>query len=199
MEVTAVEEQPRRIVKVKKRVQVAEAEKLVDEDGNELEFEGEVEVMSEEEDVVQRKEDEEGAEGEEWEDEDEEEAVAAAGKREVWDESKAPLQEGEELVFDSSAYQMLHRAKVEWPCLSLDVLLRDRIGEGAPAFGQWFPNHVNTLDPKHSYKDKKRGDQQTHKSDKFPYTVYFCAGSQSLKKNENRIYVLKWSDMQKTL
>jgi len=39
----------------------------------------------------------------------------------------------------------------------------------------------------------------THKFDKFPYTAYFCAGSQSTKKSENKIYVLKWSDMHKTL
>lgn len=32
-----------------------------------------------------------------------------------------------------------------------------------------------------------------HKNDKFPYTVYLCAGSQALKKNENKIYVMKWS------
>lgn len=38
-----------------------------------------------------------------------------------------------------------------------------------------------------------------HKNDKFPYTVYFCAGSQSLKKNENKIYAMKWSDMCRTL
>ena len=40
----------------------------------------------------------------------------------------------------------------------------------------------------------KHGDM-VHKHDKFPYTVYFCAGSQSLKKNENKIYAMKWSDM----
>ena len=61
-----------------------------------------------------------------WEDD---EGAANNNGNEIWDESKAPLQEGEELVFDNSAYQMLHRAKVEWPCLSIDVLLRDRIGQ----------------------------------------------------------------------
>lgn len=30
-------------------------------------------------------------------------------------------------------------------------------------------------------------------------SVYFCAGSQSLNKNENKIYVMKWSDMVMTV
>ena len=131
-----------------------------------------------------------------YEDEDMEGAKGTK-KKEVWDESKAPLQDGEELVFDNSAYQMLHRAKVEWPCLSIDVLVRDRIGEGAHAQSSWFPQYVHGFDPKHSYKDRR--GLQTHKKDKFPYTVYFCAGSQSLKKSENKIYVNKWSDMCRTL
>jgi hypothetical protein len=93
--------------------------------------------------------------------------------KEIWDESKAPLQEGEELVFDNSAYQMLHRAKVEWPCLSIDILLPHRIKDRN--YSSWFPNYVHSLDPKHSFKG--RHGLQTHKHDKFPYTVYFCAGS----------------------
>lgn len=47
--------------------------------------------------------------------------------KEIWDESKEPIKEGEELVFDNSAYEMLHRAKVEWPCLSVDFLVKDRV------------------------------------------------------------------------
>lgn len=90
---------------------------------------------------------------------------------------------------------MLHRAKVEWPCLSIDILLPDRIRDRT--YSKWFPNYVHTLDPAHSYKG--RHGLQTHKQDKFPYTVYFCAGSQSLKKSENKIYVLKWSEMRQTL
>lgn len=38
-----------------------------------------------------------------------------------------------------------------------------------------------------------------HKNDRFPYTVYLVAGSQSFKKSENKLYVMKWSDMHKTL
>ena len=30
-------------------------------------------------------------------------------------------------------------------------------------------------------------------------SVYFCAGSQSMNKNENKIYVMKWSDMVMTV
>lgn len=33
------------------------------------------------------------------------------------------------MIYDSQAYEMLHRAKVEWPCLSLDFLLPERMGE----------------------------------------------------------------------
>lgn len=51
--------QPRKIVKVARRRE----EKLLDEEGNELEFEGEVLDEPEEEDVVQR-------DDEDWEDED---------------------------------------------------------------------------------------------------------------------------------
>ena len=100
-------------------------------------------------------------------------------------------------MFDNSAYMMLHRAKVEWPCLSVDVLLRDRIGPAATPRESWFPSYVNTLDPKQAVKDRR--GLLTHKKDKYPYTVYFCAGSQTLKKSDNKIYVLKWSDMCKTL
>jgi len=30
-------------------------------------------------------------------------------------------------------------------------------------------------------------------------TVYFCAGSQAEKKSDNKIYVMKWTDMHKTV
>ena len=180
----------RKIIKPKKRVQYDD--KIVDEEGNEIEFEGEVIEDVPEGDVVQHDSDDD-EDDDNWEDAEDE----AAQKKQIWDEKKAPLEEGEELVFDNSAYQMLHRSKVEWPCLSIDVLLRDRIGSSTPAYNSWFPQYVNKLDPKHTIKDKSGID--THKHDKFPYTVYFCAGSQSTKKNENKIYVLKWSDMQQTL
>lgn len=103
-------------------------------------------------------------------------------KKEIWDESKEPLQEGEELVFDNSAYQMLHRAKVEWPCLSIDIILRDRINHHQQNNNSWFPDYTHAIDPKNMIKDKK--GNMVHKHDKFPYTVYFCAGAQTTKKSD---------------
>jgi ribosome assembly protein RRB1 len=45
----------------------------------------------------------------------------------------------------------------------------------------------------------KRLDMDIHKKDKFPMEVYFCGGSQSQNASENKIYVMKWSDMHNTL
>jgi len=76
------------------------------------------------------------------------EATTSAKRKEIWDESKAPLQEGEELIFDNSAYIMLHRAKVEWPCLSVDFLIRDRINQTSKDSTSFFPQYLHLLDPK---------------------------------------------------
>jgi len=80
---------------------------------------------------------------------------------------------------------MLHRSAVEWPCLSLDVLVRDRCSaQGAVNPKDWF-QYQNSF-----------GKQR---EDKYPMSVYFCAGSQSVNKNENKIYVMKWANMRRTL
>lgn len=104
-------------------------------------------------------------------------------------------------MFDSSAYEMLHRSKVEWPCLSIDFLLRERCGfEGVNNHKEWFPQYCNgALNPGQTILDH-RSKQQRHKQDKHPMTVYMVAGSQCevKKKAENRLYVMKWSDMVKT-
>ncbi|KAI9219781.1 WD40-repeat-containing domain protein [Blastocladiella britannica] len=44
-----------------------------------------------------------------------------------------PLQEGEELQVDNSAYEMLHSLSVQWPCLSFDVI-RDQLGNDRKKF-----------------------------------------------------------------
>jgi ribosome assembly protein RRB1 len=38
-----------------------------------------------------------------------------------------PLEEGEELQVDNSAYEMLHCLSMKWPCLSFDIL-SDQLG-----------------------------------------------------------------------
>jgi ribosome assembly protein RRB1 len=43
------------------------------------------------------------------------------------------LADGEELVVDNSAYEMLHQMGVEWPCLSFDILA-DRLGSSRNSF-----------------------------------------------------------------
>ena len=58
---------------------------------------------------------------------------------------------------------------------------------------------ANSLTPQNSVKDKKL-DIQIHKEDTYPMSVYFAAGSQNgFSKNENKIYVFKWSEMEKTV
>jgi ribosome assembly protein RRB1 len=116
---------------------------------------------------------------------------------EVWNEQSEPLKEGEELVFDNSAYEMLHRAKVEWPCLSIDFLLRDRIGSNVPHHSAWFPNYLHTLDPNNVRQDKH--GLMKHKNDRFPYNAHLVAGSQATNRKENKLYVMKLGDMHKTL
>jgi len=59
-------------------------------------------------------------------DSEEADQVGDLPKPQVWDENKEPLKEGDELEYDGSAYVMLHRSKVEWPCLSIDYLIRER-------------------------------------------------------------------------
>jgi hypothetical protein len=74
----------------------------------------------------------------------------------IWDQEKEPLKEDEELEFDNEAYQMLHRAHAEWPCLSCDVLVNDRVSY--PSTGDskaWFPSQMNgVLNPDDVTYDK---------------------------------------------
>lgn len=94
---------------------------------------------------------------------------------------------------------MLHRSQVEWPCLSVDWLLKERASfEGVNNPKSWFPQSANgQLDPAQTIVDKNKIVR--HKNDKFPMTVYMVAGSQAPKKSDNRIYVMKWGEMHKTV
>ena len=135
-ETTSVES--RKIFKAKKKV--VQQNKFITEEGEEIEFEGDDQEFVEEDVVSEGEEEEIVNEGqaqnnEDWEDVDsdmEDDEEEKGGKKvrfgkEVWNEKSQPLKEGEELVFDSSAYDMLHRSKVEWPCLSIDFVLKERV------------------------------------------------------------------------
>jgi len=53
--------------------------------------------------------------------------VCVYGVQAVWRAGVDPIAEDEELDYDSSAYNMLHRLRVDWPCLSFDIV-RDPLG-----------------------------------------------------------------------
>jgi len=84
--------------------------------------------------------------------------------------------------------------------LSIDFLLRERCAfGGVHDQSTWFPDHCNgQLNPDTAVTDDKTKTIR-HKQDKHPMTVYMIGGSQTekIKKNENRLYVMKWSDMVK--
>jgi len=52
-----------------------------------------------------------------------------AKKQETVETGQAGEEELLDMLYDSNAYDMLHRAKVEWPCLSVDFLLPERWGQ----------------------------------------------------------------------
>mmetsp|Transcript_12372 Transcript_12372/g.8598 ORF Transcript_12372/g.8598 Transcript_12372/m.8598 type:complete len:205 (+) Transcript_12372:353-967(+) len=127
-------------------------------------------------------------------------SVANKPKTEIWNQKKQPLQEEEELEYDSRAYTMLHRAKVEWPCLSMDCLVKERCAlDGPNNPTKWFPSQLGSNEFDHTQSFMDKNNIRRHKGDRFPMTVYFVAGSQAEKKSDNKIYVMKWTDMHKTV
>ncbi len=53
---------------------------------------------------------------------------------------------------------------------------------------------MNASDPNYEIEDTRKNIKK-HRNDRFPYTAYMVAGSQASKKNENKIFVMKWSEM----
>jgi len=92
--------------------QVEDVPDLPDSDED---FEGSEE--EEDEDII-----DEGMEEEEEDDEN-----AADGTKRVFRPGIDNLEDGEQLDVEPGTYDMLHRAQVEWPCLSFDIL-RDELG-----------------------------------------------------------------------
>ena len=69
---------------------------------------------------------------------------------------------------DLSAYEMLHRLNITWPCLSFDIL-RDTLGVERGQGGGGFP-----------------------------HTAYFVAGTQADQPKNNEVLVMKASSMHRT-
>jgi len=107
-------------------------------------------------------------------------------------------EENEDIAYDSSAYEMLHKVSLEWPCLSVDFVLPDRLNINFdmynPAMKLPESMVVDYKDPVNSQTTKR------HKLDKYPYTVYLVGGTQTdpTSKVSNKLYVMKWSNMYKT-
>jgi len=76
----------------------------------------------------------------------------------------------EELVYDSSAYEMLHRANLDWPCLSLDFILSDRDNLNFPMHNPYAAVPEGQSVDYHNEATSET--TQRHKEDKYPYTVY---------------------------
>ena len=89
------------------------------------------------------------------------------------------LKEGEILDYDNDAYEMLHRSKVEWPCLSVDFLLKEN-------------SQISSIKEFYLPNDKRKMT-----SDKYPYNTYIIAGSQTNEKN-GYFYFMRWYNMRKT-
>lgn len=58
---------------------------------------------------------------------DENEELKEEEEPKPWLGNPNELNEDEELVYENSAYEMIHRANCEWPCLSIDVILPERV------------------------------------------------------------------------
>ena len=98
----------------------------------------------------------------------------------LWDEKKNnKLKEGEILDYDNDAYEMLHRSKVEWPCLSVDFLLKEN-------------SSLSNLKDFYLSNDKRKMTE-----DKYPYSTYIISGSQTDEK-DGYFYFMKWYNMRKT-
>ena len=92
----------------------------------------------------------------------------------LWDEKKNnKLKEGEVLDYDNDAYEMLHRSKVEWPCLSVDFLLKEN-------------SSLSSLKDFFISNDKRKMTE-----DKYPYTTYIISGSQTNEK-DGYFYFMKY-------
>merc|ERR1719387_452895 len=82
----------------------------------EASFEDRFEDEFEEEEVVEDDDEEEESE------DDEEDEEMGNQRKQIWRPGVDDIEEGEQLDVEMSCYDMLHRAQVDWPCLSFDIM-----------------------------------------------------------------------------
>ena len=101
------------------------------DDVNGLVFEDPFGDDFEEEDCIDDDDDEDREDGGMIVDDDagDDEEGHGSAKKQVWRPGVDQLEDGEALEYDPSAYVMYHSLKLEWPCLTFDIL-RDSLGDG---------------------------------------------------------------------
>lgn len=153
--------------------------KGIDDDNEE---ESEYESISDEEEIIEDNDDDMDDKSEDYEEKKIEDfnPIKKNVKLQIWDESNTTqLKENEKIDYDNNAYDMLHRAKVEWPCLTIDFMI---------------PENFN---PKEIGNFYKKSDQRSLSKDCFPYSTYMVAGSQTNEDN-GYLYYMKWYNMHQT-
>ncbi|PFH34164.1 WD domain, G-beta repeat-containing protein [Besnoitia besnoiti] len=113
----AERERKRKIKEGETRADAKEEEELEFEDPYGDEFDEEEALAAEMNDAATSESDEEEEDNDGEKEKDELEVVTRA-----WRPGVDSLAEDEELDFDPSAYEMLHRATMEWSCLSFDII-----------------------------------------------------------------------------
>jgi len=146
------------------------------EDSEDYLSESEEEMLSQhDDDYLDKSEDFEEMENDE-EPEDKEKKI----KVNIWDE-ETKMKDDEKLDFDNEAYEMLHRSKVEWPCMSIDFVLAENLQH------QNFQN----------FYSKDQSQRLNLSKDSYPYCSYMVAGGQTNSEN-GFLYAMKWFNMYKT-
>jgi len=133
---------------------------------------GEVEDDEEEEEES----DEEIVEGGEEQDEEEESEDGEGAPGRIWRPGVDEILEGEQLDYDPASYDMIHRAQVEWPCLSIDIV-RDDLGAQRTSFpmtayvvagtqaDQTFDNRIYMMKWSRLYRTAKDGCDDSDEND----------------------------------
>jgi ribosome assembly protein RRB1 len=155
------------VEKGKKKVQFKEVHEESDEYASESDDNEEVLVDEDHDDLSE--------EYMEVDDDDVDKLAKKVNKVNIFDETEK--KENVELDFDNEAYEMLHRSRVEWPCMTIDFLIPEN----------FYPPIGGLYEKSKSYSTK----------DEYPYSCYLVGGAQTNTQN-GYLYYMKWYNMHKT-